>query len=148
MLRSCLCLSTKAVHLDLCSSLSMVDFRAALRRFVARRGCPSDIYCDNGTNFVGAREEIRELQELLESRENKQSITIFAQENNIRYHIPPRAPHFGEVWEAAVNAMKLLLRKNLKPHSLRYEELYTIVIEAESILNSRPITTRLNKDCT
>jgi len=135
------CMATKAVHLDLCASLSTEDFLATLTRFVSRRGCPSDIYSDNGSNFVGAREEIRELEALLGSRESRQSTSHFAQRNGIRWHnIPPRAPHFGGLWEAAVKTMKTLLKKNLTPHLLRFDELYTLLTEAESILNSRPLT--------
>ncbi len=47
------CMTTKAVHLDLCASLSSKEFRATLDRFIARRGCPADIFSDNGTNFHG-----------------------------------------------------------------------------------------------
>ena len=36
--------------------------------------------------------------------------------------------------------MKTLLRKNTQPHALCYEELYTLLVDAEAILNSRPIT--------
>ncbi len=107
------CLTTKAVHLDLCSSLSTVDFLATLDRFIARRGCPAEIYSDNGTNFHGAR-----------------------------------APHFGGIWEAAVRAMKTQLRKNLKAYALRWDELYTILTEAEAILNSRPLAPIHTDDAT
>ncbi len=113
------CMTTKAVHLDLCASLSSKEFRATLDRLIARRGCPADIFSDNGTNFHGAREEIREIQKLSESSEVKQVITHFSTSNQIRWHhIPPRAPHFGGLWEAAVKAMKTLLRKIIQPHKL------------------------------
>ncbi len=130
----------KAVHFDLCSSLSTKEFMAALSRFVSRRGCPAEIFSDNGTNFHGAREEIREIQRFSESRKTQEAISQFTTKNEIHWHhIPPRAPHFGGLWEAAVKAMKLLLRKNLKPHNLRWDELYTVLTEAEAILNSRPL---------
>ncbi len=134
------CMCTKAVHLELSSSLSTDDFLATLQRFVARRGCPSHIYSNNGTNFLGAREEIRELQKLTESTSTRKAVFSFASNNSIQWHnIPPRAPHFGGLWEAAVKSMKTLLRKNLKPHALRYEELYTLLTDIEAILNSRPL---------
>ncbi|GBO02583.1 hypothetical protein AVEN_267943-1 [Araneus ventricosus] len=38
---------TKAVHLDAVSDLSSQALLAALRRFISRRGCPSDIYSDD-----------------------------------------------------------------------------------------------------
>ncbi len=123
------CMSTKAIHLALCASLSTEDFRASLHRFTARRGCPSDIYSDNGSNFVGAREEIRELEALLGSGKTQNMINHFTEERGINWHhIPPRAPHFGGLWEAAVRTMKVLLRKNLQLHRLRFDELYTILV--------------------
>ena len=134
------CLSTKCVHLDLCACLSADDLMATLRRFTARRGVPAHIYSDNGTNFVGARENMREIQAMIESKATRTSISHFATEQDIQWHhIPPRAPHFGGLWEAAVKSMKCFLRKNVAPHPLRYDQLYTIVTEAEAILNSRPL---------
>ena len=120
------CLTTKAVHFDLCASLSTEDFLAVLRRFVARRGCPQEIFSDNGTNFSGAREEIRALHKLAESEQHLQAISNFAITHIIKWsHIPPRAPHFGGLWEAAVRAMKIALRKIATPHPMTWEEMYT-----------------------
>ncbi len=134
------CLTTKAVHLDLCSSLATSDYLAAFQRFVSRRGCPAEMFSDNGSNFQGAREEIRQLQKLTGSKATQEAVQAFTTERQIRWHhIPPRAPHFGGLWEAAVKAMKLLLRKKVGPHALRWDELYTVLTEAEAILNSRPL---------
>jgi len=143
------CMATKAVHLDLCASLSTPDFIATLTRFVSRRGCPSHVFTDNGTNFLGAREEIRELQTLLESSKTRQAVTSFSSSNGIQWHnIPPRAPHFGGLWEAAVNSMKKLIRKNITPHALQYDEFYTLITQVEATLNSRPLTPILTDDVT
>lgn len=48
------CMAVNAIHLEIVSDLSTEAFIAALNRFVSRRGIPSDIYSDCGTNFVGA----------------------------------------------------------------------------------------------
>jgi len=56
-----ICLSTKAIHLELVPDLSTEAYIAALRRFVARRGICHNIYSDNDTNFVGAEKEIKKL---------------------------------------------------------------------------------------
>ncbi len=53
---------------------------------------------------------------------------------------PPRAPHFGGLWEAGVKAVKTLLRKMVGSHILTFQELATVLTEAEAILNSRPLT--------
>ena len=100
---------------------------------MARRGSPAEIYSYNGTNFQGAREEIRELQKLTESSDTNTAIEQFSSIHQIHWHhMPPRAPHFGGLWEAAVKAMKLHLRKTISPHHLRWDELYTVLTQAEA----------------
>ncbi|KAK2577738.1 hypothetical protein KPH14_000700, partial [Odynerus spinipes] len=54
--------------------------------------------------------------------------------------IPPRAPHFGGLWEAAVRATKKHLNLVTKGLVFTFEEYYTLLVEIESILNSRPLT--------
>ena len=51
----CICMATKAVHLEVVRDISTEGFLAALRCFVARRGCPSTLVTDNGSNFIGAQ---------------------------------------------------------------------------------------------
>jgi len=134
-----ICLVTCAIHIELCSSLDTEEFLEAFKRFCARRGCPMDVYSDNGTNFVGARNEIQDIQHLLNS--SKQSISSICTQQNIEWHfIPPRTPHFGGVWEAGVMSMKLQLRKLVAPHPLQFDKLVTVLADVESILNSRPLT--------
>lgn len=133
------CLVTRAIHLELCGDLSTDGFVACLRRFCGRRGTPTDVYTDNGTNFIGAKNEIEEIQKTLNSESTRTAITNFATDHQLHWHLsPPRAPHFGGIWEAGVKAMKVLLRKNLSTRPLRYDELETVLVEVEAVLNSRP----------
>lgn len=55
------CFVTKAAHIELVNNLTSEAFIAALRRFISRRGKPICICSDNGTTFVGASRELREL---------------------------------------------------------------------------------------
>jgi len=52
-------LTIKAVHLELVSDLTTEAFIATLRRFIARRGKPSLLWSDHGSNFVGAVSELK-----------------------------------------------------------------------------------------
>ncbi|KAK3729896.1 hypothetical protein QZH41_001714 [Actinostola sp. cb2023] len=53
------CLASRGVHLETANSLDTSSFINALRRFLARRGPVRQIRCDQGTNFVGARNELK-----------------------------------------------------------------------------------------
>ena len=55
------CFTTKAVHLELVSDLTTEAFLAALKRFVSRRGLPLNIHSDNGSNFIGAKNDLSAL---------------------------------------------------------------------------------------
>ncbi|XP_065081812.1 uncharacterized protein LOC135704276 [Ochlerotatus camptorhynchus] len=135
------CLVTKAAHLDLVSDLTSEAFIASLRRFTGRRGKPAQVYCDNATNFVGAKRELEELRKLFMSQQHKESVARECSENGIQFHfIPPRSPSFGGIWEACVKSVKTLLRKILGNAHLTEPELQTALVQVEAMLNSRPIT--------
>ena len=100
-------LSVKSVHLELVSDLTTDAFIACLRRFIARRGRPSLIWSDHGSNFVGAARQIKELFQFLESHESQDVISDFCSTENIVWKfILKKAPHFGGLWEAAVKSFK------------------------------------------
>lgn len=134
------CFATKAVHLELAVDLSTAAFLAVLRRFLARRGRVLNIYCDNATNFVGAKNQLRELSLLVSSSEHQNQVRDFLLDYQINFHfIPPRSPHFGGLWEAAVKSFKGHFLKITKNQPLTYDEGNTLIIQIEGILNSRPL---------
>jgi hypothetical protein len=61
------CMTTKAVHIELVSDLTTDAFLATLKRFIARRGIVTDLFSDNGSNFVGANNELHNLGQLFEN---------------------------------------------------------------------------------
>ena len=133
-------LNVKAVHLEAVSDLTSEAFIAALRRFVARRGSPTLIWSDNGTNFVGANRELKEMYEFLSQQETGRTITDVCSSLGIEWRfIPEHSPHFGGLWEAAVKSAKTHLRRIVGEVKLTYEELSTVLAQIETCLNSRPL---------
>lgn len=133
------CLSTKAVNFELVFDLTATAFLNALKRFIARRGKCITLYSDNGTTFVGANNQLKELKKFLSKEENQ--IRDYLSEQFIEWKfIPSYSPHVGGLWEAAVKSAKTHMRKVVGASLLYFEELYTLLTQIEACLNSKPIT--------
>ncbi|XP_055714325.1 uncharacterized protein LOC129808570 [Phlebotomus papatasi] len=126
-----------SLHIELVSDLSTGAFIASVRRFAARRGNPSQILCDNATNFVGADRELREL--FKDSQTQNKIMNIVADQGIEFKFIPPRSPHFGGSWEAAVKSAKHHLHRSVGNIHLTQEEMLTLLAQIEACLNSRPL---------
>ncbi|XP_053609752.1 uncharacterized protein LOC128674842 [Plodia interpunctella] len=127
------CLTTRAVHLEIASSLSADAAVLALRRMMARRGCPDTVWSDNGSNFHGADAELR-----------KAALTSMKQEADIRqinwHYIPPGAPFMGGAWERLVRSVKTALTATLHERHPHEDVLHTLLTEVEHTINSRPLS--------
>jgi hypothetical protein len=135
------CFATKALHLELVGDLSSQSFLGALKRFISRRGHVANLYSDNGTNFVGARNELSELGEMLKSQKFERDVIDRLADRTVRWHfIPPHSPHHGGIWEAGIRSVKSHLKRVIGLTSLTYEEMHTVLTQIEACLNSRPLT--------
>ena len=132
------CLASRAVHLEMAYGLDSDSFFRAFLRMTNRRGVPHEIVSDNGTNFVGANEELQQIvKQLLESEKCKDGL----KKQGIKWKFnPPSAPHFGGVFEIMIKAAKRAIFAILHNADVNDEELMTAFTEAESLLNSRPLT--------
>uniref|UniRef100_A0A2S2P1X6 Integrase catalytic domain-containing protein n=1 Tax=Schizaphis graminum TaxID=13262 RepID=A0A2S2P1X6_SCHGA len=128
------CLSTKAVHLEVVTDLTTEAFLASFDRFVARRGIPVQIYSDCGTNYVGAAKQLKTLFHDAATKEALHARVPCQWRFN-----PPAAPHFGGIWEAAIKSTKLHLKKVVGNQVYTLEELMTLITRIEGVLNSRPL---------
>ena len=96
----------RAVHIEIAHSLSTDSFLAAFCRFVSRRGVPKDLYSDNGTNFVGAQEDIRHA--LAKWDQNRIENELLRKETNWHFN-PPDASHAGGSWERMIRSIRSIL---------------------------------------
>ena len=115
------CAATRATILDLVPSIDSDSFQRSFRRFISRRGCPSHVIYDPGSNF---------------NAENTQ--TFVNNRGNMAYKSSISTLAIG-FFERLVRCTKELLRKELKTYKLTYEQLQTILLEIEKIINNRPI---------
>ena len=60
------CASTRAIHLELTSGLSVEAFLLAFRRFTGRKGVPATLHSDNAKTFKSSS---REVQRIIRSEE-------------------------------------------------------------------------------
>ena len=131
------CLQSRAVHLEVATSLDVSGFMNAFVRMTNRRGTPLQVVSDNGTNFVGAAREMEELVRAMD----KDVVVRQAADRGIQWSFnPPAAPHFGGVHEALIKSAKRAIYAILAPAEVNDEELITAVTAAEALLNSRPLS--------
>ena len=118
------CLTTRAVYLELVTSLSAESCMAALDSLVARRGTPLRIHSDNATCFVAASKEYR--------GPNGNALDWS--------FIPPSSPSMGGAWERLVGVVKSSLRNMDLSRTPTEETLRRALVQAERLVNSRPLT--------
>ena len=128
------CGVTRAIHLELVPDLSAETFKQTLKKFTARHGTPSLMVSDNAKTFVATAKWLKKLY-------RDPTVQHFLQENNIRWRFNlSLAPWWGGFFERLVGLVKRTLRKVLGNARLCFEELETILIVTEGMLNNRPLT--------
>ena len=131
------CLTTRAVHIEVPQSLDTESCLAALTRFIARRGYPSTVISDKGTNLVGAANE---LKSFMNEWDNEKIESDLAQKKVVWKFNPPGAPHFDGNWERLVQSCKKVMIAILDNRSFTDEVLSTTMCLVEQTLNARPLT--------
>jgi len=117
------CMTVRAIHLELVSALSEEALVLAVQRFISRRSLPNKWISDHGTNFVA-------LSHWMKNRGF-----------DIEYEfIVERGPWWGGCWERLIQTVKGLLRRSIGKALLTWEQLDTVLKEAEKVINRRPIT--------
>ena len=128
------CGMSRAVHLDIVPDLTAETFLLSFRRFTARRGVPLEVKSDNGKTFKSAAKSLQALFDLPTVREH-------FEQQRIRWTFNlEKAPWWGGFFERLIKSVKRCLKKVLGNSRLIREELYTVLLEIEATLNSRPLT--------
>ena len=136
------CLASRAVHIEVASSLSTDSFLNAYRRFVGRRGPVQHLRSDQGTNFVAARNELQQELAMLEHDKIRQELV---KRNcdwvDFKTNVP-EASHMGGVWERQIRTVRNVLASLLTQHAAQLDDetLRTFMVEDENIVNCRPLT--------
>ncbi|XP_076301460.1 uncharacterized protein LOC143219342 [Lasioglossum baleicum] len=132
-----ICMTTRAVHIELVGSYTTAAFLACYDRFSSRRGLPIAMYSDNGTNFQGAD---KEMTAAFRAATRDTTWRNKLATDHVAWHfIPPSAPHFGGLWEAGIRSLKYHFKRVIGANTLTFEELTTVLCQIEACMNSRPI---------
>ena len=136
------CMASRSVHLETANSLDTSSFINALSRFMNRRGAVRQLRSDQGTNFVGARNELKEAL----SEMNQDHVQEYLLRNGCEW-IPfkmnlPHCSHMGGVWERLIRSVRNALEPLLAKigSQLDDETLRTVMTEVECTINSRPLS--------
>ncbi len=129
------CMVYRAVHLEPLQDMTADAFLQAYDRFTARRGVPSLVVSDNGSNFIGAQNERRRLWNKFRCN----YVQMKRPETTWNF-TPPRGPHFGGIYERMIRSVKQAVyhtftTDNPVPSSV----FHTTLVVTEGILNSRPL---------
>ena len=130
------CLTTRAVHFEVVPSMDTSSCVMGIERFTARRGIPSVLWSDNGTNFVASEKEL--LQNITSWNQQVLAETLVKKRILWKFN-PPSAPHHGGIWERVVRSFKHVFYAILGNRRLTDEILITTFCLVEQSLNARPL---------
>ena len=118
---------------------SAESFILAIKRMSNRRSMPLIIHSDNASEFITAKNHIKDLFSKLNTASTHKELQ---NKYNIKwYHSTERSPQHNGVIERIVQTIKRPLYKVLNGKQFTENELYTILTDIEAASNMRPLTT-------
>ncbi|XP_013412394.1 uncharacterized protein LOC106175106 [Lingula anatina] len=133
------CLCSRAVHVEMLDDMSSDAFINALRCFISIRGKVRQIRSDQGSNFVGAKNEFTAALKEMDA----QKVACYLANQDCDFLMnAPHSSHVGGVWERQIRTIRNVLAGviNLCPGRLDDSSLRTLFYEAMAIVNSRPLS--------
>jgi hypothetical protein len=124
-------------HLELVPDLTTEEFLLCLKRYISRRGKPTQIILDNASQFKLAASF---LDKIWRKNFTDENVLSYVHKTGCHFHfITELAPWMGGFYEKLISLVKRCLRKTLQSQSFTYTQLETIFTELEAVLNSRPL---------
>ena len=118
-----LCCDHETVHIEVTPDVGSYSLKLALIRFFSRRGVSKLAISVNFKSFKSI--EIKD----------------FLRKKDIQWgFILEKSPWWGGFYERLIGITKLCLKKCMGKSRLTYDEIVTFSVEADSIINSRPLT--------
>ena len=136
------CLASRAIHLETLNAMTTDSFLNGLRRFISRRVKVRQLRSDRGSNFVGAKNELSNALKELDQTPVREYLTAqYCDWIEFSLNVP-HASHMGGVWEREIRTTRSGLSSLLLDHGTQLDDeaLRTLMTEAESIVNCRPLT--------
>ena len=109
-------------------------FRRCLRKFTARKSTPLLVIANNAKTFKAAFKELRALMNDPQVKKH-----FWQQRTKWSFNLE-KALWWKGFFERLVESLKRCLTKTIGRAKLSYGELVTVVTEAKSILNRRPLS--------
>lgn len=136
------CYSTGGYHLEVVPDLTANAFLKAFGNFVATRGFPTKIRSDNASNFLRARDVLKEAYECYKKSliEGDKAIREKFAVKGVEWTTnPPLGSWFGGRHERGIRTVRDLLKKSIGNTRLDFSDLHAALKQVEMMLNSRPI---------
>jgi len=103
------CLSSHSMHLETLDSMTTDSFLNALRRFFSSKGKVCELRSDQGTNFVGAKNELAAVLKELNITSMKEYLSS-EDCDWIDFNLNvPQASHMGGIWECQIRTARSVL---------------------------------------
>ena len=139
--------TSRAIHLEVAESLETDAFINALRSLIAIRGTIRLLRSDRGTNFVGAKNELKHELEAMRNDQLRQFLLRNGADIEFRMNFPSSS-HMGGVWERQIRTVSSVFAPMLQRSGSQLDDnsLRTLFYEVMNIVNSRPLTTKTLSD--
>ena len=131
------CLTVQAVRLEEVKDMTAEEFILCLCQFMARRGVPCQIISDNAKQYKVAKSTLNRAWSMMVMSSD---VVEFSVRQGIEWRFIVELAHWmAGFYEKLVGITKRALRKTLGNNCLTEKQLETVIVEVETVVNTRPL---------